>query len=209
MKLVKYGAYVVLLMLLGSGSMLAQQEKSMARVSRVNGIPVYVFAEPLNEYKVIASKGTGGKAGSLLTGGVVNEGISAKVSQYVKRLNKEAKRKKFEYDAILYTNGKQASAIKFDESYDASKKDLARAKSVNGILVFAMSEPLAEYEVVLEKSGGAKVGSYLSGGLANKGIEGDLTQFVRRLKKAAEEEGKTIDAIIYNAGKRAIGISFK
>ncbi len=187
----------------------AQVEKNMARVSRVNGVPVYIYCEPTIDYKVLASKGTGGKAGSLLTGGVVNEGISAKVSQYVKRLNKEAKKKKFEYDAVLYTNGKQAAAIKFNDGFDSSQKDLARAKSVNGVLVFAMCEPLKDYEIVIEKSGGAKVGSYLTGGLANKGVEGDLTQFVKRLKKSAEDEGKTIDAIIYNAGKRAIGIRFK
>ncbi|MFY0594603.1 hypothetical protein [Roseivirga sp.] len=188
---------------------IAQEGNDYARVSKVNGIPVYIFNEPLNDYDVVASRGTGGKAGSLLTGGLVNEGISGKVSQYVKRLTKLSKKKKgFEFDAILYSSGKQAIAIKFKEDLDPAKKDLARVKNINGTLVFALCEPIVEYDLVVEKSGGAKVGSYLSGGLANKGIEGDLTQFARRIKKAAEEEGNTIDAILYNAGKRAIGIKF-
>ena len=186
-----------------------ENDNDLARVNRVNETPVYIYSEPLNEYGVVATKGTGGKAGSFLTGGVVNEGISAKASQYLKRLNKEAKKKKFEFDAVLYSNGKQAAAIKWNDNYDTKNKDLARVKSINGVLVFALCEPVNDYEVVIEKSGGAKVGSYLSGGLANKGIEGDLTQFVRRIQKGADEEGKTIDAIIYNAGKRAIGIKFK
>ena len=188
--------------------MFAQQENDIARVTKINGVPVYIFNEPLNDYEVLANKGTGIKAGSLFTAGLVNEGISAKVAKYVKRLNKEAKKGSFEYDAILYSEGKQAVAIKFKDSFDAQKRDLAKVKQINGTLVFAMCEPVEPYEISVEKSGGAKVGSYLTGGLVNKGIAGDLSQFVRRLEATAVEEGKEIDAIIYNSGKRAIGIKF-
>lgn len=202
-------SFLFVLSLVANALLSQEDENNLARVNRVNGTPVYIYSEPLNDYGVVATKGTGGKMGSLLTGGVVNEGVSAKASQYLKRLNKEAKKKKFEFDAVLYSSGKQAAAIKWNDNFDSEKKDMARVKSINGVLVFALCEPVSDYDVVIEKSGGAKVGSYLSGGLANKGIEGDLTQFVKRIQKAADEEGKTIDAIIYNAGKRAIGIKFK
>lgn len=188
----------------------AQASNDLAKVSKVNGVPVYIFSDPINEYEILFSKGTGAKASSIMSDGTVNEGISDKVAQFVTRIQRQARRKGVEFDAILYTGGKQAAAIKFKEgTFQEANRDLARVYPVNGVHVFAMSEPVNNYEIVANKSGGAKVGSFLTDGLANKSIAGDISQFVRRLKRQASKENVYIQGMVYNAGKRAVGIVFE
>jgi len=51
-------------------------------------------------------------ASSILTGGLVNEGVSEKASQFVNRAIKIAKEEKYQFDAINYSSGKKIIAVK-------------------------------------------------------------------------------------------------
>ncbi|MBU1823051.1 MAG: hypothetical protein KKG00_16305 [Bacteroidetes bacterium] len=164
--------------------------------------------EPLNSYDVIFDVGTGLKATSLLTGGLVNEGVSEKASQFVRKAIKEAKEDKHEFDAIIYTSGKKIVAVKF-KNPDPKFKGLARVQKVEGVEVYILSEPMKDYAVLNSKKGGVKLKSYLTGGLVNNSIEEDVAQFVSKLVKDSEKENEKIDGIVYGAGKSAAGIKFK
>lgn len=189
-------------------SLNAQNSNDIARVSRVNGIPVYILSQPVNNFKVVFTKNTGAKIGALVSEGNVNEGVNDKVAQYVTRISREAKRKNIDFDAILYVKGKKAAAIKFDQEATSETKDLAKVDRISGIHVFVLSEPVNNYDVVQNKNGGLKAASFFTGGYVNRSISGDVGQFVKRIKRSAKDENEQIDAVIYNAGKRAIGIKF-
>ena len=189
---------------------LAQTEtKGMARVSKMQGVEMYAMCEPVRPYEVLFSMNTGVKAGSVFSGGLVNEGVSDKLSQFVKRVMKEAEKKNQQVDAILYTSGKDAAAIKFKTESTAETKGLAKAAKLNGYEVYVMSEPVRDYETVVDVSTGAKAKSYITGGLVNNSIEEDISQYVKRADRDAKEENKKIDAVVYTGGKRAIGVKFK
>lgn len=180
----------------------------MARVNKIDGVEVYFMNEPLNSYDVVFDVGTGLKATSLLTGGMVNEGVSDKASQFVRKAIKEAKEDKHEFDAIIYSSGKKIVAVKF-KNPDPKFKSLARAQKVEGLEVYILSEPLKDYEVLNSKKGGIKMKSYLTGGLVNNSIEEDVAQFVNKLLKDSKKDNEKIDGIVYGAGKSASGIRFK
>lgn len=184
-------------------------KKGLARISKIQGVEVYAMCEPLRAYEVLFDVPTGGKAGSLLTGGVVNEGISDKLTQFVNRANKKAEREKKPYDAIVYTNGKSVIAVKWKEAATDSTKGLGRVQKLEGVEVYVMNEPLLDYENSVDVSTGLKAKSYLSGGVVNNSIEEDMAQYVRRAVKEAQEANKPLDAVVYSGGKRSIGVQFK
>jgi ribosomal protein L25 (general stress protein Ctc) len=186
----------------------SQNEKGLARVNRIDGVEVYFMNEPLNEYRVVFDIGTGLKASSLITGGLVNEGVSEKAAQYVKKAIKEAKEEKHDFDAIVYSSGKKVIAVKFEKP-NPQYKALAKVQKIEGLEVYILSEPLKDYEVLNSRKGGVKMKSYLTGGLVNNSIEEDVAQFVRKLVKDSEKENEKIDGIVYGAGKNASGIKFK
>ena len=93
-----------------------------------------------------------------------------------------------------------------DVSVFAQDHELIRVHRVDGVEAYFMSEPLRDYEVVLDKSGGIQGGSFFTGGLINASISEKASKFVKRIRREAEYEGKTIDAVIYDSGKRAIGV---
>lgn len=187
----------------------AQETKGVARVNKVNGIEAYIMCEPLREYEVLFDVGTGLKATSIVTGGLVNEGVSDKAEQFVKKAVKEADSKNLQIDAIVYTNGKKVVAVKFKSAGTAETKGLGRVAKINGSEIYVMSEPLREYVVVNDKSGGFKMKSAMTGGVVNNSIEEDVEQFVKRIQKDAAGDHKEIDAVIYNSGKSAVGVKFK
>ena len=200
--------FCISLLLAATG--LAQSEtKGMARVSKMQGVEVYAMCEPVREYSMLFSMNTGVKAGSVITGGMINEGVSDKLSQFVKRVMKEAEKKGEQVDAIVYSGGKDVAAIKFKTESTAENKGLAKAAKLNGYEVYVMSEPVRDYETVVDVSTGAKAKSYITGGLVNNSIEEDISQYVNRAEKEAREERKKIDAVVYTGGKRAIGVKFK
>jgi len=183
--------------------------KSLARVSKMQGVEVYAMCEPVREYEVLFDMNTGAKAASVFTGGVVNEGISDKLGQFVKRVMKEAEKKNQQVDAIVYSNGKNVVAVKFKAVSTTENKGMAKVAKLNGYEVYVMNEPLRDYETAVDVSTGVKAKSYITGGLVNNSVEEDMGQYVKRADKEAKETNKTIDAVVYSGGKRAIGIKFK
>lgn len=197
------------LSLMAVGVTVAQSKKGIARVDKIQGIETYVMCEPLREYETVFDVSSGAKASSLLTGGVVNEGVADKTTQFVNRAIKQGKKESKEFDAVLVSGSKTAVAIKFKEAASEQNKGLARVKRMDGYDIYVLNEPLSDYETVVDASGGVKAKSYLTGGLVNNSIEEDVAQFVKRIRKEAEEAKKPIEAVIYSGGKSAIGVKFK
>src|SRR6266513_2949346 len=82
---------------------------------------------------------------------------------------------------------------------------LARVRKRNGVEAYILCEPIRDYNVLVDAGTGVKAESALTGGIINKSIADRVEQFIRKVTK---ENGK-IDAVVYSAGKRIIGISFK
>ncbi|RRB06979.1 hypothetical protein [Larkinella rosea] len=201
LKLIMAGVFCTLA---GFSTVLAQ---SNARVEKIQGIETYVMCEPLRAYETVFEISSGAKAASLFTGGVVNEGVSDKASQFVRRASKQGKNDNKEFDAVVISGSKTAIAVKFKG--DGGEKGMAKVRKIDGLAVYVMNEPLKDYETVVDASGGLKAKSYFTGGIVNNSIEEDIEQFVRRVKKEADEIKKPIDAVVYSSGKRAIGVKFK
>ena len=185
---------------------LSFSQKNIAKVAKVNGIEVYMLNEPLREYEVAFNKQKGLQWSSFLTGGLINASISTKISRYIARLLKESQSTGETFDAILYTNGKNVTAIRFTNPNDKDKAGLATVQKIDNIPMFAMCEPLIAYEEVKKKGGGIKWKSMVTVGLWNNSIEQDLAKFARKFKRY-HKKGK-IDAIVYRRKKKAYGIKF-
>jgi len=181
------------------------QQKS--KVQKVNGIEVYLLAEPVREYETLKTGGKGIQWGSAITGGLINESIATKVTKYIKKLAQEYKEKNIDFDAIIYTNGKQMTAIKFTDKKTDENDRVAIVQKIEGIPFFVMSEPINEFDFVKTIGGGIKWKSAITGGLINNSIEQDLIKFAKKMSKKFRK--KQISAIIYERGKKATAILFK
>lgn len=200
----KVSILIVLLAMIASYGF-GQNDRSLARVQKIQGLEVYFMAEPLRDYEIVVEKSGGIQKGSMLTGGLVNEGIAGKATQFVKRVKKQAEKDAKEVDAVVYGGGKRIIGIKFKQDATEENKGISRVQKINGVEVYVLSEPLRDYETLVDKSLGIKGGSMITGGLINNSIEQDVAKFVKRIKRS----DKSIEAIVYSAGKRAIGIKFK
>lgn len=181
-------------------------QKDLAKVAKVNGIEVYILNEPLRKYEVAFNKKKGIQWSSFLTGGLINSSISTKITRYIDRLQKESKETGEKFDAIVYTNGKNVTAIRFTNPDDIDKGGLATVQKIEGIPVFAMCEPVLAYDQVKKKGAGIKWKSMVTGGLWNNSIEQDLIKFAKRFRRHFRK--KKIDAMIYRRQKKAYGIKF-
>lgn len=197
------------ILFLGVNLFAQEGDKAIVRVQKVNGMEVYILNEPLRGYEVVSNEKSGLKAESLLTGGLINEGISGKINQFVRRVKKAAEKGNYEVEAMLYTSGKDAIGIRFTEEATVENKGLARATKSNGLFSFLMCEPLTDYNVEITKKGGMKLGSAITGGLVNKSIEGDFEQLAKKIRKQANKKNIQLDGIIYTSGKSASGIAFR
>lgn len=199
---------ILLLLLLTTWSIsFSQDQKGIARVNRIDGIDVYFMSEPLNSYEVVFDVSSGIKASSILTGGLVNEGVSEKASQFVNRAIKIAKEEKHQFDAIIYSSGKKIIAVKYKDP-NPEYRLMARVQKIEGVEIYILSEPATEYEVFNSKKGGLKMKSLITGGLVNNSIEEDVAQLVSKLVKDAADDNEKIDGLLYGAGKSATGIKF-
>ncbi len=187
----------------------AQSDNGTARIQKIQGIEVYAMCEPLRAYEVQFDVETGAKAASLMTGGVVNEGVSEKLTQFVARATKESKKQNKPFDAIVYNGGKKVVAVKFKDDASEATKGLGKVRKMEGVEVYVMSEPVRDYTTAVDVSTGVKAKSYLTGGLVNNSIEEDMAQYVRRAINDAKEQNKAIEAVVYSGGKRSIGVTFK
>lgn len=180
------------------------QEK--AKVQKVNGIEVYLLSEPVRKYEILNTAGKGIQWGSAFTGGIVNESIATRVSKYIIKLGEGYKDGDVKFDAIVYTNGKQMTAIKFTDKKTSKNDRISVVQEIEGIPFFVMSKPLKKYDFVSTIGGGIKWKSLVTGGLANNSIEKDLMRFAKKMKKKFRK--KEISAIIYERGKKASAIKF-
>lgn len=174
-------------------------EPNIARVKRVNGVEAYILCEPLRPYEVVVDAGTGLKAESLLTGGLVNKSISGRVEQFVRNIMKQNAK----VDAVVYSAGKRIVGVIFTDGDNNKNAGLARVSRVMGYHVFVMNEPVVNYSVLNNKSGGIKWKSLVTAGVVNNSIEEDVQEMVKKLQNRAA------DAMLFEGGKEGMTIMFK
>ncbi|WP_272149099.1 hypothetical protein [Tenacibaculum aiptasiae] len=183
------------------------QSQLKSKVNTINGIEAYILAEPEREYEIVNGGSKGIQWGSFVTGGLINESISAKITKYTKRLVKDFKKKGIKFDAIIYTNGKQMNAIKFVDEKTKENDRIATVHKIEGIPFYVLSEPLKEYKYIKTIGGGIKWKSAFTAGLWNNSIEQDLLKFAKKMRNKFRKN--KISAIMYSRGKRAEAIKFK
>ena len=162
---------------------------------------VYILSEPLRDYETVTSVTTGVKAESILTGGLINEGISDKVLQFIRRARKQGAT----FDAVLYSGGKEIVTIKFTKEATSSNRSIGRVRKLDNTDVYVLAEPIQDYETIISKGGGIKYKSILTGGLVNNSIEDDLSGFIKSMRSS----GANMDGIIYSGGKSAMSFRYK
>ena len=176
-----------------------QKDANIARVKRVNGVEAYILCEPLRPYEVVVDAGTGLKAESLLTGGLVNKSISGRVEQFVRNIMKQNAK----VDAVVYSAGKRIVGVIFTDNENSKNAGLARVSKIMGYPVFVMNEPLVDYAVLNNKTGGIKWKSLVTAGVVNNSIEEDVQEMVKKLQNRAA------DAMLFEGGKDGMTIMFK
>ncbi len=85
---------------------------------------------------------------------------------------------------------------------------LSRVQKVMGIEVYFLSEPIREYEVVLNEGTGFSAASFFTAGLVNETISTRASKFVKKAIEEGNKQGKEFDAIIYNSGKSVVAVKF-
>lgn len=179
----------------------------MARVNKVNGVEVYVLCEPVRKYDIVIGKGNSLQWSSFITAGLINESVATKISKFVKGVSAKAKEDGIEFDAIIYTNGKNVSAIKFTDVATPETDRMAEVQKMDGMPVYVMNEPSKAYTVESDKGPGIKWKSFVTAGLINNSIEEDIDKYAGRFKSHFKK-GK-IEAIVYTSGKECVGVLFK
>ena len=197
----KVYASVLALVLITIFAFKAEDEEGLARVSKIQGIEIYMLSEPVRDYEVISDVSNGINASSAITGGMVNESIADKAAKFVRRAMKENSR----IDAVVYSSGKRVVGIRFKDAATPETKGIGRVKKINGLDTFVLSEPLQDYEVLTSKGGGIKWKSYVTGGLINNSIEEDIEKMVKKI----QGNGTSVDGVIYSAGKSASGFRYR
>ena len=129
------------------------------------------------------------------------------MGKFIKGVVKQAEKDGKQIDAVIYTSGKNVTAIRFTD--EATPKTLRKAKvhRLNGIPTYVMCEPYKKFRVTKSKGGGLKWKSAMTGGLINNSIEEDLLKFARKYKKMYSKQ--QIDALYYTSGKSCDGIKFE
>ena len=182
------------------------QDVPLAKVKKVNGIEVYILSEPVRDYEVVLGGRNKLQWGSFLTGGLFVPAIDDKISKFIKAVQEKAEEEGVKFDAIVYTDGRNVSAIKFTEEQTDENERMAEVQKLEGIPLYIMSEPVTKYTVEADKGGGIKWKSLVTAGVVNNSIEEDVKKFVKKLD--GKYKRRKIDAIMYTSGKEADGIKF-
>lgn len=190
---------IALACVLGLATYAQHSSNSVAKVRKINGVEAYILCEPLREYEVVVDAGTGLKAESMLTGGLVNKTISDRVEQFIRKVTKENAR----VDAVIYSAGKRIVGVQFTDEGTAQTKGHGTVSKVMGYPVFVMNEPVKDYTPLGSKSGGLKLKSLVTAGLVNNSIEEDVQQMVKKVQSRAA------DGILFEGGRDATAIQFK
>lgn len=85
-----------------------ESNKGLARVNKMQGMPVFVMCEPVNTYIMLKSKGGGIKWKSAVTAGLINNSIEDDVEKIVKKLDNVKNIEAFYFDGT-----KEGDAIAF------------------------------------------------------------------------------------------------
>lgn len=189
----------VVAMMLALTTFAQNQDQLLARVRRVDGVEAYILCEPVRDYTTLVDAGTGLKAESLLTGGIVNKSIAERVEQFIRKITKQNTR----VDAVIYSAGKRIVGVQFTDQATPQTKEIGRVSKVNGYPVFVMCEPLTNYSVINSRGPSIKWKSLFTAGIVNNSIEDDVEQMVKKLQSRAA------DAMLFDGGKGASAIMFK
>ncbi len=181
----------------------------IAEVNKINGIDVYCMNAPLIPYTNAFSGGSLESdidLKSIVWGGLAREDVAGKMNKIVNVTLKKADKEGVRVDAIIYSGGRRAIAIKYVGS-NIPGISLAKVQRINNVELYAMSEPANKKYTILNE-GKAKSGGFTSMasyGLLNSTIDQDLKKMVERLDG---NKKKKIDAVIYSTGKKGVGIKF-
>ena len=102
----------------------------LVRVRRIDGVEAYILCEPVRDYTTLVDAGTGLKAESLLTGGIVNKSIADRVEQFIRKITKENAR----VDAVIYSADKRIVGIQFTDKATPDTKRLEKFQESVAIL---------------------------------------------------------------------------
>lgn len=188
---------------LGSALSTNAQDATLARVSKIQGKEVYILNQPLRAYETVATVKTSPKIISILTRGIVNETVSEKANQFVRKSVRKAKKANVTFDAVLYTGGKTVRAIRFTEAATPDNSGIAAVTKIWGIDSYILAEPIKTYNIQNEVYGGVKLVPFLTYGWVNNSIEKDVMNFAKKIKKT--DAGA--HAIVYSVGRTVIGAS--
>lgn len=81
---------------------------------------------------------------------------------------------------------------------------LLQYEKVNGVGLFVLAEPLADYKVEAVVKGGVNIVPFITYGWVNQSIEKDMNRFVKSANKKAKPE-----YISYTSGRKATITSFE
>ena len=96
--------------LIGSIAATMEDQKDLARVQKINGKLVFVMCEPLQEYEVVETVNT--MLSGLLAG---QQSIGAQMKEMVNKAIQKEKKGKYQFDAVITTDGDDAILIKFKD----------------------------------------------------------------------------------------------
>jgi len=81
--------------------------EGIGKVKKVNGLDVYVFAEPLVPYEELSEGKAKAHGGAFMTGGIVNSSIEDDITKLVDNTKDDAT------TAVIYTSGKTGMGVKY------------------------------------------------------------------------------------------------
>ena len=172
-----------------------------AIVQEISGVPVFLFSEPLEPYKVV---GRAEQNMEILLMDVANyTSITKKAKLMVDAARaRQQKGKLGEFDAIYVDLELSRSlAIKFTSGLSLK----ARTTKVKNVSVFFLSKPLNEYEEVIRLP--SKSGNYEENGLLQDKVKSMINRALRRVKTG---DIPAFDGIIFNPDDlSAMAIKFK
>ena len=179
-----------ILIVLGLSLQAQNKNTSAATVEEISGVPVFLYASPVDKYEVVGKAGSFGDIIKLTVDETasVNDKAQKLVSMAKARLEKG---KTPPFDAIIVdVDHDKTQTIKFEES----KSLKANAQEVEGILVFFFSKPDTPYEKVTDLDPDFSVRASNGGMLYDK----VLSMVKRTNKKVKSGELNKFDAIIFN-----------
>lgn len=182
------------------------QEQNEAQVEVINGMEVYIMNEPVRPYQVISDSKQKANWWGGLTGGTVNGSIHKKVDLFTRAVKEKITEEQKQGDAILYKGDKSVQIIAFTDKATPQTERRAKVKEINGVQVFIMAKPLADFQVVKQKRDGYKWKTKFTSGLVHYSIEEDVKRYTKRFKKWSNAH--KINAIYYTNGRKASGIVF-